>query len=122
MTFLINKKKHEQFFIVHVFLASKYKFDMLYKDKLCILLNMKYIELSKLKTKEKGIIKEINLENKIKNRLLELGLVENTEIKVIKYAPLGDPIQISVRGYQLAIRKETAKKIKVQKLEGWRRK
>jgi len=83
---------------------------------------MKYIELSKLKTKEKGIIKEINSENKIKNRLLELGLVENTEIKVIKYAPLGDPIQISVRGYQLAIRKEVARKIKVEKIEGWRRK
>lgn len=82
---------------------------------------MKNIELSKLKPGEKAIIKEINLQGKIKYRLLELGIVENTKLKLIKYAPLGDPIQISIRGYNLAMRKETAKKIKIEKLDEWRK-
>ena len=82
---------------------------------------MKELELSKLKPDEKAIIKEINLQGKLKYRLLELGLVENTELKLIKYAPLGDPIQISIRGYNLAMRKETAKKIKIEKLDEWRK-
>lgn len=82
---------------------------------------MKELELSKLKPGEKAIIKEINLQGKLKYRLLELGIVENTELKLIKYAPLGDPIQISIRGYNLAMRKETAKKIKIEKLDEWRK-
>ena len=82
---------------------------------------MKEVELSKLKHDEKAIIKEINLQGKLKYRLLELGIVENTELKLIKYAPLGDPIQISIRGYNLAMRKETAKKIKIEKLDEWRK-
>lgn len=82
---------------------------------------MKELELSKLKPDEKAIIKEIKLQGKLKYRLLELGIVENTELKLIKYAPLGDPIQISIRGYNLAMRKETAKKIKIEKLDEWRK-
>lgn len=82
---------------------------------------MENIEISKLKPEEQGIIKEIKLSGKIKNRLLELGIVENTKIKLIRFAPLGDPIQISIRGYNLAIRKEIAKKIKINKTEGWRK-
>ncbi len=82
---------------------------------------MKELELSKLKPGEKAVIKEINLQGKLKYRLLELGIVENTELKLIKYAPLGDPIQISIRGYNLAMRKETAKKIKIEKLDEWRK-
>ena len=82
---------------------------------------MKELELSKLKPDEKAIIKEINLQGKLKYRLLELGIVENTELKLIKYVPLGDPIQISIRGYNLAMRKETAKKIKIEKLDEWRK-
>ena len=78
---------------------------------------MKELELSKLKPDEK----DINLQGKLKYRLLELGIVENTELKLIKYAPLGDPIQISIRGYNLAMRKETAKKIKIEKLDEWRK-
>ena len=84
---------------------------------------MENIEISKLKPKEKGIIKEINLSGKIRNRLLELGIVENTKVKLIRLAPLGDPIQISIRGYNLAIRKEIAQRIKISKTErNWEKK
>lgn len=82
---------------------------------------MKNIELSKLKAGETAIIKEINLQGILRYRLLELGIVENTKVKLIKYAPLGDPIQISIRGYNLAIRKEIASKIKLEKINEWRR-
>lgn len=82
---------------------------------------MKKLGLIKLKPDESGIIKEIKLQGKLKSRLLELGIVENTKVKLIKYAPLGDPIQISIRGYNLAIRKEIARDIEVQKINEWRK-
>ncbi len=50
----------------------------------------------------------------IKYRLLDMGIIPNTIIKLTKQAPLGDPIQIEVRGYSLTIRKEIAQKIKVE--------
>lgn len=77
---------------------------------------MENIELNKLSPTAQGIITELQLDGKIKNRLLELGIVENTKLKLIKFAPLGDPIQISIRGYNIAIRKEIAKKIKIYKI------
>lgn len=43
-----------------------------------------------------------------------MGIVPQTKAKLIKQAPLGDPIQIEVRGYNLSIRKEIARKIKVE--------
>lgn len=50
----------------------------------------------------------------LKYRLLDMGIVPQTPIKLIKQAPLGDPIEIEVRGYNLSIRKEIAQKIKVE--------
>ncbi len=47
-------------------------------------------------------------------RLLDMGCVKGTEIKVIKVAPLGDPIDITVKGYHLSLRKEEAKNIEVE--------
>lgn len=49
----------------------------------------------------------------LKQRFLEMGLLVGTTVKVIKYAPLGDPIQIMFKGYTLCIRKEDAKLILV---------
>jgi len=79
-------------------------------------------KLIDLKPGEEAIIRKINFEGKLKNRLLELGIIENVKIKLIKFAPLGDPLQISIRGYNLAIRKTTAKYILVDKLSTeWRK-
>ena len=49
------------------------------------------------------------LPQSLKNRLEEMGLTKGATVTVLKIAPLGDPMQISVRGYALCIRKETAK-------------
>lgn len=52
-------------------------------------------------------------EGKIKNRIREMGITRGTTIHFHKVAPLGDPLQITVRGYELSLRKEDAKMIEV---------
>jgi ferrous iron transport protein A len=63
---------------------------------------------------QKGIIKNIFGNEKLTKRLLALGCIDNTEIEVRKIAPLGDPIVIRFRGFDLAIRKKDAKNIKLK--------
>lgn len=46
-------------------------------------------------------------------RLLEMGILEGTEIEVIRLAPLGDPIEIGLRGYRLSIRRSEAERIEI---------
>ncbi len=74
---------------------------------------MKTIPLSKLELNSKAIIKEINCCNSIKRRLLDLGLIENTEITPVFQNISGDPIAYEVRNIILAIRKQDAEKILV---------
>ncbi|MBO5212612.1 MAG: ferrous iron transport protein A [Clostridia bacterium] len=49
----------------------------------------------------------------LKRRIMDMGITKGVEITVRKYAPLGDPIEIKVRGYELSIRKEDASTIEV---------
>ena len=51
-----------------------------------------------------------------KRRIMDMGITKNTEIYVRKVAPLGDPIQINLRGYELSIRKDDAKNISVEEI------
>jgi ferrous iron transport protein A len=67
-----------------------------------------------LEVGQKGIIKNIFGNEKLTKRLLALGCIDNTEIEVRKIAPLGDPILIRFRGFDLAIRKKDAKNIKLK--------
>ena len=67
-----------------------------------------------LEVGQKGIIKNIFGNEKLTKRLLALGCIDNTEIEVRKIAPLGDPIIIRFRGFDLAIRKKDAKNIKLK--------
>ena len=72
--------------------------------------------LSRMKKGQSGIIQEINIENpKRKIHLLEMGLTVGTKIKVKKVAPMGDPISIELRGYELCISKKDSSKIRVYK-------
>ena len=50
----------------------------------------------------------------IKRRIMDMGITKGTEITVRKVAPLGDPMELTVRGYELSIRKEDAKLIEVE--------
>ena len=48
-------------------------------------------------------------------RLLEMGLIEGTEVQVVRLAPFGDPINIRIRGYHLSLRKAEASRIRVER-------
>lgn len=67
-----------------------------------------------LKVGEKGIINNIYGNEKLAKRLLALGCISETEIEVRKIAPLGDPILVRFRGFDLAIRKSDAKNISLK--------
>jgi Fe2+ transport system protein FeoA len=62
-------------------------------------------KLSELKPGEKGIIKRVNGSGAVKKRLLDMGLVKGTEVTMIRKAPLGDPIEFLLKGYNLSLRK-----------------
>jgi len=59
-------------------------------------------------------IKKIHGEGAVKRRIMDMGLTKKESVYVRKVAPLGDPIEITVRGYELSIRKEDAAKIEVE--------
>lgn len=50
----------------------------------------------------------------VKRRIMDMGLTKGTEIYVRKVAPLGDPVELTVRGYELSLRKEDAQMVEVQ--------
>lgn len=54
---------------------------------------------------ECGVVKNMTAEGKIKRRLLDMGITNGTQIFLRKKAPLGDPLEITVRGYELTLRK-----------------
>ncbi len=64
--------------------------------------------LATLKPGQKGQIAIITAKDSLRQRLFDLGLTPGTEVSVIKFAPLGDPIEISLRGYKLTLRKAEA--------------
>jgi ferrous iron transport protein A len=51
---------------------------------------------------------------KLRRRIMDMGITKGVEIKVVKIAPLGDPMELNVRGYELSIRKSEAESIEVQ--------
>lgn len=75
------------------------------------------VSLDKLKAGQIGIIKSVNGQGALRRRLLDMGLTPNTKIMVRKVAPLGDPIELYLRGYELTIRGEDAKNIIVSEEE-----
>ena len=67
--------------------------------------------LRELKVGESGVIAKVNTTGALKQRLMDMGLIKGAEVKIIKIAPLGDPIELEVSGYNLSIRKEDAQNI-----------
>lgn len=58
-------------------------------------------------------VKRLNGEGAVKRRIMDMGLTKGTEVTIRKVAPLGDPIEVTVRGYELSLRKADAEKIEV---------
>ena len=57
---------------------------------------------------ERGVVKSVTAEGKIKRRLFDMGITNGAEIFLRKKAPLGDPLEVVVRGYELTLRKAEA--------------
>ena len=70
--------------------------------------------LDKLPLGQEAVITAVGGEGALRCRLLDMGLIPKTRVRVEKVAPLGDPIEITVRGYELSIRKNDAEMIEVQ--------
>lgn len=69
--------------------------------------------LSELKVGETGRVAHLTGEGAVKRRIMDMGLTKGVEVTVRKVAPLGDPIEITVRGYELSIRKDEAAKVEI---------
>ena len=63
---------------------------------------------------ESGEIVKLHGEGALRRHLMDLGLLKGTKFTVVKVAPLGDPVEIKVRGYELSIRKEEAAIVEVK--------
>jgi ferrous iron transport protein A len=59
-------------------------------------------------------VTEIKLPPAARPRLMEMGLLVGTKVELVRFAPLGDPVEIKVRGYNLTLRKSEAEQILVQ--------
>lgn len=64
-----------------------------------------------LKIGQSGTIAQVGGEGALRLRFLDMGLIPGTQVRLQKVAPMGDPIQIQIRGYELTIRREDARKI-----------
>lgn len=64
--------------------------------------------LKEFKPNERGFVKKLTAEGKIKRRLFDMGVTPGAEIMMRKVAPLGDPMEITIRGYELSLRKDEA--------------
>ena len=74
------------------------------------------MEMDKLKPKQSAFIARVGGDGALRHHLLDMGLTPGTEITLQKIAPMGDPIQIEVRGYELTLRLDEAKKIEIENI------
>ncbi|MBI5774222.1 MAG: ferrous iron transport protein A [Verrucomicrobia bacterium] len=70
--------------------------------------------LTSLPAGVRGVVTEIKLPPEHRPRLLEMGLLVGTPVELVRFAPLGDPVEIKVRGYNLSLRKHEAEMILVK--------
>jgi ferrous iron transport protein A len=70
--------------------------------------------LSSLAAGAKAVVVEIRIPAEQRARLLEMGLLVGTPVELVRFAPLGDPVEIKVRGYNLSLRKHEAELVMVR--------
>lgn len=58
-------------------------------------------------------VKKLNGEGAVKRRIMDMGITKGTEVYIRKVAPLGDPIEVTVRGYELSLRKQDAEMVEI---------
>ena len=70
--------------------------------------------LREVKSGETVTVVKLNGEGAVKRRIMDMGITKGTEVFVRKVAPLGDPMEVNVRGYELSLRKADTEMIEVQ--------
>ena len=70
--------------------------------------------LRDLKIGESAKVTKVHCEGALRRRIMDMGITKGVEVRVRKVAPLGDPIEITVRGYELTLRKTDAEMVEVE--------
>ena len=70
--------------------------------------------LSDFSVGEKGVIKTVSGEGRIRRRLFDMGVTPGAEVLLRKKAPLGDPLEVTIRGYELTLRKSEAQLVTLE--------
>ena len=76
-----------------------------------------HVPLSALRVGQRGIVVGVGGRGPARQRMMDMGLVRGAEVRVVRVAPLGDPIEFTVRGYSLSLRKREAQEIAVRPAE-----
>ncbi len=70
--------------------------------------------LKEVKIGDTATVLKLHGEGAVKRRIMDMGITKGVEVQVRKVAPLGDPIEVTVRGYELSLRKADAEQIEVK--------
>ncbi len=73
--------------------------------------------LKELKPGESAVVEEVGGEGSLRQHFLDMGVIPGTEVTLVKYAPMGDPMQLNIHGYELTLRLADADKINVHKIK-----
>lgn len=114
---VVTKTKNSAIIIVK---GSRLAFDASILDKIDLAPaeeDQKKIPLSELPVAHSAIVTDIFSANETKRRLMDMGITKRTRVLLRKVAPLGDPLEISLRGYELTLRKSEAQMISVVMLD-----
>ena len=82
-------------------------------NRACIYGRRNKMTLDQLKPGARAKVARLNGEGAVKRRIMDMGLTKGVEVAVRKIAPLGDPIELTVRGYELSIRKSEAAMVEI---------
>ena len=111
---VVTKTKNSAIIIVK---GSRLAFDASILDKIDLAPaeeDQEKIPLSELPVGRSAIVTDIFSANETKRRLMDMGITKNVDLYIRKVAPLGDPVEVTVRGYELSLRKADAEIIEVQ--------
>ena len=114
---VVTKTRNSAIIIVR---GSRLAFDASILDKIDLAPaeeDQKKIPLSELPVGHSAIVTDIFSANETKRRLMDMGITKRTRVLLRKVAPLGDPLEISLRGYELTLRKSEAQMISVVMLD-----
>lgn len=74
------------------------------------------LKLSELKVGESAVIKNVGGQGELRQHFLDMGIIPGAEVTLVKFAPMGDPMELQVHGYELTLRLAEADKIQIQKI------